>query len=117
MATDMDSFQPSDALRALTHCPWCELQFQDLRVYLLAEQNTLQLFHFECAACRMNILAAVLLSGKVITSVGVISDLARLDAQRMIQSRPVQEDDVIQLHQLLQRPDLIRQFKTINLRP
>lgn len=117
MAQDMNSFQPSDALRALTHCPWCEHQFKDLQVYLVAEQDTLQLFHFECASCQTNILAVVSLSGKSVTSIGVMSDLARSDAHRLLQVRRIQEDDVIQLHQLLRRPEFIRQFKTINLRP
>lgn len=117
MAIDMNSFQPSDTLRSLTHCPWCERQFQDLQVYLVAEQEYYQLFHFECASCQTNILAVVSLSGMAVTSVGVVSDLARTDARRLLQAQRIQEDDVIQLHQLLSSPDCLRLFKTINLRP
>ncbi|MEK7539917.1 MAG: hypothetical protein AAB558_01585 [Patescibacteria group bacterium] len=113
----MNSFQPSDTLRSLTHCPWCEHQFQDLQVYLVAEQESLQLFHFECASCQTNILAVVSLSGMAVASVGVMSDLTRGDVHRLLQAQRIQEDDVIQLHQLLGRPDCLRLFKTINKRP
>lgn len=112
--TPSQSSQPTDALRAITHCPWCEQAFKDLEVYLLAEQESLQLYHFQCQSCQVNILALVSLAGLVVTSVGVVSDLEREDVQFFLQSTPIQVDDVIQLHQLLGQAQHIRQFKTIN---
>lgn len=109
--------QPSaDALRLITHCPWCEEQFQDLKVHLVAEQDSLQLFHFQCQACQLFILAAIALNGLIMTSIGMISDLGRLDVLRTLQVPPLQTDDVIELHQLLSEVDLVRQLKTINVR-
>lgn len=113
----MNSFQPSDTLKALTHCPWCEHQFKDPQIYLVAERDSLQLFHFECSSCQTNILAAVSLNGMSVTSVGVISDLGQGDVHRLLEAQQIQADDVIQLHQLLDRPDFVCKFKTINLRP
>lgn len=105
--------QPTDALRAITQCPWCEQQFKDLQVYLLAEQESLQLFHFQCQSCQVNILAVVSIAGLVVTSVGVVSDLERADVHSFLHNRPLQADDVLQLHQILGQPQHVRQFKTI----
>lgn len=116
MALELTPFQPSqptDALRAITHCPWCEQPFKDLQVSLLAEHDSLQLFHFQCQSCQVNILALVSVAGLVVTSVGVVSDLERTDVQSFLQAKPIQPDDVLKLHQALAQPKHIRQFKTI----
>lgn len=112
--TPSHSSQPTDALQAITHCPWCEQAFKNLQVSLLAEQDSRQLFHFQCQNCQVNIVALISLAGLVVTSVGVVSDLEREDVHFFLQSQPVQVDEVIQLHQLLGQTQHIRQFKTIN---
>lgn len=107
--------KPLDTLRAITHCPWCEQQFKDLQVSVVAEQDHMQLLHFQCQACHAYVLAAISFSGMVITSVGVVSDLDRPEVQKSFRSQPVQADEILSFHhQLTNYPrSFTEQFKTI----
>lgn len=107
------SSQPTDALRAITHCPWCEQAFKDLEVYLVVERESLQLYHFQCQSCQVNILALVSVAELMVTSIGVVSDLEREDVPGFLQARPIQADDVLELHQLLDQDQHVRPFKFI----
>lgn len=90
-----------DALRAITYCPWCEKRFHHLQVHVIAEQANHQLLHFQCQECSSYVLVAVSINGTVVSSLGLISDLGREDIRRLLGLPQLQEDDVLQLHGLL----------------
>lgn len=70
---------------------------------ILEERDDAHLMHVECRKCGSSIVALVLAGGLGISSVGLITDLTSEDVLKFKNTRDVRSDDVIELHEILER--------------
>ncbi len=84
--------------KILTHCPLCRAEYQSSEIKMLGEKGAARLFHCTCHACGHAILAVVLETGNIISSVGVVTDLELSDVMRFQTFSPISSDDCVLLH-------------------
>ena len=88
----------------LGHCPTCGLGYDDRSVEVLRKGENVTVVHAECERCGS---AAVLmmLAGMlgIITTVGMLTDMAREDIERLWNAGEITLDDVLEMHAVLEQ--------------
>lgn len=70
---------------------------------VIDERDDKHLMHIRCKKCAHSILALVLTTGMGVSSMGLLTDLTFDDVMKFRSADAVTLDDVIALHQLLER--------------
>lgn len=70
---------------------------------VIDEQGERHLMHIRCKKCAHAIIALVLTTGVGMSSMGILTDLTFDDVLRFRTVPPVTTDDVIALHEMLER--------------
>lgn len=100
----LDAFFSGDGdLRVLTACPFCNTSYTVRAARVLAQKDDAHVVHIECRNCGGSIVALVLASNLGAQSVGVVTDLTRDEVAHYSGAHPVNTDDVLNLHAVLQR--------------
>lgn len=103
----LDAFFSGDGdLRVLTACPFCNTSYTVRAARVLAQKDDAHVVHIECRNCGGSIVALILAGNLGAQSVGVVTDLTRDEVAQYSAATPVNADDVLGLHHLLQR-DLV----------
>lgn len=92
-----------ESLRLITHCPICRVKYNPVEARVIEEGTDAHLVYVKCHSCGKAILAVVVEGGVGVQSIGMVTDLSSEDVRRLRRSRPVCGDDVLDLHELLQR--------------
>lgn len=95
------SSSPLDNLRLISYCPLCNAHYNPAEAKILEQKDGAHLIHVECTVCRSSIVAVVIMGGMGISSVGLITDLTSQDVLRFKNTRPINEDDVIEAYRAL----------------
>ena len=101
-SNQMPSDFPIEGLRLITTCPICNTQYNPVTAKIVEERETAHLIHIQCKNCGSSIVAVVMVGGLGVSSVGLICDLTSEDVFKFKDSRIVDTDDVIAIHQLLE---------------
>jgi hypothetical protein len=94
---------PIEGLRLITTCPICNTQYNPVAAKIVEEREGAHLIHIQCRHCGSSIVALVLIGGLGVSSVGLICDLTPEDVSKFKNSKEVSTDDVIDIHQLLEK--------------
>lgn len=91
----------------ITHCPICNLRYDSLEARVLEEGDSSHLVYIKCHHCQSAILALILANNLGISSVGLITDLSADDVLKFRSATPVSYDDVIEVHQFLNKEKVL----------
>lgn len=85
--------------RLLGKCPVCKALFHGEQSTLVERRGKSALFHIDCARCKSSVLLMVV-SGPMnfMTTIGMLTDISKHDAERMKSQARVSTDDVLILH-------------------
>ncbi|MBI5405237.1 MAG: hypothetical protein HY976_03345 [Candidatus Kerfeldbacteria bacterium] len=98
----LDAFFSGDGdLRVLTACPFCNTSYSIRAAQVLAQKDDGHVVHIECRACGGSIVALILAGGVGVQSVGVVTDLTRDEVETYSRHQPVTQDDVINMHRVI----------------
>lgn len=74
-----------------------------MEAWVIEEHADRHLMHIRCKKCAHAIIALVLTNDMAVSSVGILTDLTYEDVLKFRKADPVVMDDVIALHQLLEK--------------
>lgn len=97
----------NDHQALITHCPVCGLRYNPLEAKVVEEVNNAHLIHIKCRHCQATILAVVFISSLGVSSVGIVTDLESDEIIKFKSAKPINCDDVIEIHQLLNRQKVL----------
>lgn len=92
----------SDGALLMTACPACATAYELEDTLVLHELEGAHLLHLQCGKCGNAVLAMVIVSSVGVSSVGVMTDLSRDDAQKFLEAPSVDSDDVLAAHAFLE---------------
>lgn len=98
------------ALRIISRCPVCSAPYnaEDARVFARVEAATM--VHIVCGACQSFFMAMVVLLGAGVSSVGMVTDLSFGDIERLHCADPIDTDEMIEGHLVIQNIDFHKQL-------
>ncbi|PIR03240.1 MAG: hypothetical protein COV60_01335 [Candidatus Magasanikbacteria bacterium CG11_big_fil_rev_8_21_14_0_20_43_7] len=88
-------------LQLLKHCPACKATFQQTDIHVVETYQNVHLLHVTCNACTHAILSLFTISQFGMGSVGMATDLSAADADRVIGTTPIHEDELFAFHTFL----------------
>lgn len=105
--------QPSfleESLKLLASCPICKAEYSPIKANVLEEQENAHLIHIQCDKCASAVVVKVTTNSTGATSVGLVTDLTPEDVLRFKTGESVSADDVLELHDLLNKGEFINSF-------
>ncbi len=112
-SNSMPSDFPIEGLRLITTCPICNTQYKSVSAKIVEEREGAHLIHIKCKNCGSSIVALVLVGGLGVSSVGLICDLTPEDVFKFKDSKVVDTDDVIAIHELLNKQPNLEEISSI----
>ena len=89
--------------RILGRCPVCRAQFERRHTAMIERRGEHALFHVDCGRCQSSVLMMVVAGPfGLITTIGMITDIARPDIKRLNLVERVGADDVLALHEFIE---------------
>lgn len=92
-------------------CPLCQTKTNAMEANILEEAGESHLLHLRCRHCQAAVLALVTVTPAGLSSVGMITDLTVLDAQKFKEAEALSADEMIDLNLLLK--DKVSFFQTL----
>jgi|SRR3989339_1595022 len=86
-------------LKLINHCPICGKDYSDKKVELFLNKKNAQMIHITCGQCGSYFIAMVMVFGKGISTVGMVTDLSFEDIKRLHAKQPIEVDEIIDFHQ------------------
>lgn len=99
-----------EALRIISRCPVCAAPYNAENARVFASAATATMVHIVCGSCQSFFMALVVLLGVGISSVGMITDLSFRDIERLHRADPIETDEMIVGHLLIQNVDFHKQL-------
>ncbi|MFH1781007.1 MAG: hypothetical protein ABH835_00085 [Patescibacteria group bacterium] len=91
-----------EALKKLiSQCPICEAKDSTFNVKIIEEKEDAQLTYIKCNKCQGKLMALIVANGPIVSSIGLITDLNHEDIEKFRNREPLHEDDLIEIHQIL----------------
>lgn len=91
----------SRGLKLLKDCPVCQRAFESTDVRVVDTSDNVHLLHLTCQSCDHALLSLFTISHAGMSSVGMATDLSHTDADRLLGSAPISEEEMLSLHTLL----------------
>lgn len=85
----------------LSHCPFCKQPYQPGAVKRLGDRLGAQIYHCTCTICQRAMVAVVLEQIGMVSSLGMVTDLEINDALRFYQATPIQKNECVEMHRML----------------
>jgi hypothetical protein len=80
----------------------CQSFYDQNEIRLVGEESGSRLFHCSCKSCGHAMLAVILETSGMVSSIGVVTDLEVGDALRFRGAPSVSMDECIRIHRLLE---------------
>lgn len=93
-------------LKIVSRCPICNSKYSAARIEVIEKQNEVHLVCIKCQKCQATVVAVILANPFGISSVGLVTDLDSQDIRKFKNQSAVSFDDVLDLHQLLEKNGL-----------
>jgi len=90
-------------LKLLKDCPVCQTAFQTTDIRIVDTYDNAHLLHLTCSECSHALLSIFAISQMGMSSVGMATDLSAFDAERVLNTEPIHEDEVLSFHTLLSK--------------
>lgn len=95
--------QPSEAspFAGIKECPLCTKAYDIKAICIVLEDDATQLIHVTCEECNQALLAYIVESKVGMSSIGMLTDLTLFDVMRMQDMNAIEQDDILNWHELL----------------
>jgi len=90
------------SLKMISNCPVCGHSYSLKKAKLFINKESAQLVHVTCGKCKGYFMAMVVVLGKGISTVGMVTDLSYKDMKRLHEIRPIEIDEVIEGYELME---------------
>lgn len=85
-------------------CSLCGTTFAPRSSHVLERAEEVSEVYAECGKCKASALVYVLKNdGNFVTTIGMLTDMKKDDILRFRKMQPITEDEVLRLHQILER--------------
>ena len=91
-----------EALKFINRCPICSGIYDGKEAKLFAKNDAATFVHLTCGGCASYFVAMVLVVGKGVSSVGMVTDLSFEDARRLYGAGPLSTDEMIEAHEFIE---------------
>jgi hypothetical protein len=116
--SSLDALQ--EGLRLMRECPLCNKEYDMDQMNVLDEYGGTHLVHITCPHCLNAVLLIVMISEFGMSSVGIVTDLAPKDVERLERLDPIGEDDVLNFHLFLREGKIfeknIKRYSNLDIR-
>ncbi len=99
---DGSELPQTSGLKLLKDCPVCQTNFQQTDIRVVDTHHNVHLLHVTCNSCTHAILSLFAISQLGMSSVGMATDLSAADAERVLGSAPIHEDELLAFHAFLE---------------
>jgi hypothetical protein len=96
--------------KMIARCPICSADKQALKLNVVNHRNNAELMHIQCQSCQSAVVALVFSSGPIVSSIGLLTDLAREEVAKFQNSPLLSEDHLIALHHFFNHKDATNQI-------
>jgi len=97
-----------ESIRIISFCPVCNNKYNPIEAKVLEEKEEAHLIHIKCRRCQSSVVALILTSSLGISSMGIVTDLNSDDVLKFKTSKSISADDVIEIHQILnKKPEIL----------
>ena len=86
-------------------CPVCGSLYDYGRLEVLQEEDGATLMYIKCSVCHSAALSLIALGAFGIKVASVVTDFEKDEVMRFQEEKPVQSEEVLQLHEELERTD------------
>lgn len=86
----------------------CQANYNPLKTEVMAERDDAHLLYLVCRQCGSAVVALVTNGLAGLSSFGMVTDLTSHEVVTMASPQTVEEDDVLALHEWLERDDHVR---------
>lgn len=108
----INPFLKHQALQKLMgKCPLCNFTYKTVSAKIIEENEEAQLIYIKCPHCSGSLVALILSSGPLVSSIGLVTDLNDEDIIRLKNNKIIIEEDILSLHQNLKNKNFCWQFK------
>jgi transcription elongation factor Elf1 len=90
-------------LKLISQCPVCGQNYDNKKVELFLNKKNAQMLHITCGQCQGYFIAMVMVFGRGISTVGMVTDLSFADIKRLHTKQPIEVDEIIELNQQLRQ--------------
>lgn len=91
-----------EALKKLiSQCPICQAKDSTFNVKIIEEKEDAQLTYIKCNKCQGKLMALIVASGQMVSSIGLITDLNGEDIEKFRNCEPLHEDNLLEIHEVL----------------
>ena len=97
---------PDETLKLVSYCPVCHYHYDPFEAKILEESKGAHLIHVRCSRCHSAIVALIMTSSVGVSSVGLVTDLDGQEIVKFKDYHRISSDDVLDLHEFLERGDL-----------
>lgn len=87
----------------MTKCPFCSSTFAQEDFVHVQEDDTKTIAHATCSRCRSSLLLISNVGQFGIMNIGVPTDLSSGEAGRLLRSKKISSDQVLEVHSFLKR--------------
>lgn len=96
-------FNPNHLLKLNARCPVCSNLYDLQKLRIIGERDQQILAYIDCATCSTALLSILSMSANGMIARGLVTDLTVDEVVDSEQWRQVQADDVLDLHEFLDR--------------
>lgn len=98
-----------DEITFLGSCSICAAVYEKKRISIVEKNEDVLTVHVDCPKCLSSALLSVYSGIRgLVTTVGIPTDLTKADLERVKRSRRISSDDVLELHNFLERKETKR---------
>lgn len=94
----------------VTVCPACRSAVTHENPYMVEKSAEVTLGYGVCPSCEAAMFILEVEEGKMLTSIGIATELSQQEIQRLWSAPTVTEDDVLAVHAALQNSEFTQQF-------
>lgn len=104
------SFLNADLLNNLSQCPLCKQKYRPIQAALVEDSPEAHLIYMKCPNCQGAIVYLITNQGPLLSSTGLVTDLALEDLQRIRNKNTISADEVLNLAEVLNQEKNINQL-------
>lgn len=97
--------------KIISHCPLCNYEYKSINAKIIRENEEAQLVYMKCPNCFGSLIILIINSGPLISAMGIVTDLNENDISKLNNVNVIQDEDIINLHELLKKRNFCWQFK------
>lgn len=97
--------RPANNLEHLTKCPLCQKEYGNFNITILDQKRGKATLHLTCEYCQTASLVFVIVNQSGILSLGMVTDVTKEEAKRMLNREAVSADDVVEIYGLLKKTE------------